>query len=131
MPSTSRRQTQWQTPTCTFDGRNKLDPSKAVDKGLLCRCQHQSLFNVGGHYNARLFKLSRPKRQRKFPHTFHCQRRHTEATGGTINGIKADKSSSAIGAAPSSTSNRAIQRPHASSIQKYRFAHTLVFQWRE
>ena len=29
------RQTQWQTPTCTFDGRNKLDPSTVVDTG--CR----------------------------------------------------------------------------------------------
>ena len=34
--------------------------------GLLCRCQHQSLLSVGGHYNVRLFKLSRPKRRRNF-----------------------------------------------------------------
>ena len=25
------RQTQWQTPTCTFGGRDKLDPSMVVD----------------------------------------------------------------------------------------------------
>ena len=29
--------------------------------GLLCRCQHQRLPNVSGHYNVRLFKLSRRK----------------------------------------------------------------------
>ena len=29
--------------------------------GLQCRCQHQSLLNLDGHYNTRLFKLSRPK----------------------------------------------------------------------
>ena len=34
--------------------------------GLLCRCQHQSLLHVSGHYNVRLFKLSRPKRRRNF-----------------------------------------------------------------
>ena len=28
---------------------------------LLCSCQHRSLHSVGGHYNVRLFKLSRPK----------------------------------------------------------------------
>ena len=32
--------------------------------GLLCSCQQQSLHSVGGHYNVRLFKLSRPKRRR-------------------------------------------------------------------
>ena len=32
--------------------------------GLLCSCQHQSLHSVGGHYNVRLFKLSRPTRRR-------------------------------------------------------------------
>ena len=40
--------------------------------GLLCRCQHQSLFNVGGHNDARLFELSHPKRQRNF-YTFSTQ----------------------------------------------------------
>ena len=34
--------------------------------GLLCSCQHQSLHSVGGHYNNRLFKLSRLKRRRNF-----------------------------------------------------------------
>ena len=34
--------------------------------GLLCSCQQQSLHSVGGHYNIRLFKLSRPKRRRNF-----------------------------------------------------------------
>ena len=34
--------------------------------GLLCSCQQQSLHNAGGHYNMRLFKLSRPKRRRNF-----------------------------------------------------------------
>ena len=34
--------------------------------GLLCSCRHQSLHSVGGHYNVRLFKLSRPKRRRNF-----------------------------------------------------------------
>ena len=38
--------------------------------GLLYRCQQQSLLNVGGHYNVRLFKLTRPKR-RKFPRIFN------------------------------------------------------------
>ena len=34
--------------------------------GLLCSCQQQSLHSVGGHYNIRLFKLSRPNRRRNF-----------------------------------------------------------------
>ena len=34
--------------------------------GLLWSCQQQSLQSVGGHYNIRLFKLSRLKRRRKF-----------------------------------------------------------------
>ena len=34
--------------------------------GLMCRCQQQSLHSIGGHYNIRLFKLSRPKRRRNF-----------------------------------------------------------------
>ena len=34
--------------------------------GLLCSCQQQSVHSVGGHYNIRLFKLSRLKRRRNF-----------------------------------------------------------------
>ena len=34
--------------------------------GLLCSCQRQSLHSVGGHYNIRLFKLSRLTRRRMF-----------------------------------------------------------------
>ena len=33
---------------------------------LLCSCQQKSLHSVGGYYNIRLFKLSRPKRRRNF-----------------------------------------------------------------
>ena len=38
--------------------------------GLLCHCQQQSLHNLDGHYNTRLFKLSRSKGREistKFP----------------------------------------------------------------
>ena len=34
--------------------------------GLLCSCHQQSLHSVGGRYNIRLLKLSRPKRRRNF-----------------------------------------------------------------
>ena len=42
--------------------------------GLLCSCQQQSLHSVGGHYNIRLFKLSRLKRRRnsRFFHWRSC-----------------------------------------------------------
>ena len=43
--------------------------------GLLCRCQHQSLLNVGRHCSTRLFKLSRPKWHRIFYKKFHSSRR--------------------------------------------------------
>ena len=32
-------------------------------QGLLCSCQQQSLHSIGGHYNIRLFKLSRLRRR--------------------------------------------------------------------
>ena len=60
------RQTQWQTPTYTFGGRNKLYPTNASRHGSLCRWQHQSLLNLDGHYNTRLFKLSCPEKFHEF-----------------------------------------------------------------
>ena len=46
---------------------NKLNPSIAVDMDCCAAAnQHQNLHSVGGHYNVRLFKQSRPKRRRNF-----------------------------------------------------------------
>ena len=55
--------------------------------GMLCRCQHQSLLNVGGHYNARLFKLSRPKRQRNFHSSLGVRRTVKSSTAAVVPGV--------------------------------------------
>ena len=44
----------------------QVESLKCNRHGLLCSCQQQSLHSVGGHYNVRLCKLSRPKRRRNF-----------------------------------------------------------------
>ena len=45
----------------------------ASRRGLLRRCQRRSLLHHDGHYNTRLFKLSR-SRGREFPRIFHLNR---------------------------------------------------------
>ena len=45
----------------------QIESLKCNRHGLLCSCQQQSLHSVGGHYNVRLFKLSRPERPRNLP----------------------------------------------------------------
>ena len=58
-----------------FRWPKQVRPLNGGRHGLLCRGQEQSLLNVGGRYNAILFKLSRQK-GREFTQIVHCSSSH-------------------------------------------------------